>query len=104
MKTFDRSSSDKTPVHFSVDGDKFEALPPHWVPGAAQIAYAEQVKSGELYQGLIDFLTRTLTSDSSKRFLERFDSSENPITMAQMLDVVTWLIGDVYGDGSSTAE
>ena len=62
---------------------------------------------------MADFLDTVLLPESSVRFAKRMRSAEDPITGADLVETVNWLVGEVYGgrpttpsssspDGSST--
>jgi|SRR5687768_10004920 len=91
MKEFKVSNSDEK-IAFKIGDDTFYAISPNKVPGNVLIRYAEQVQGGRLYEANTSFFNRVLDKESGETFNHRMDSTENPITLETMMDVVEWLM------------
>lgn len=96
MKTFKQSGSTEE-VEFSIDDEVYKAVPPRSLPATALIRYAETVAEGKLFAAHERFFADALTEDSYKIFYDRLDSGQNPINITTMIEVASWLVGDIYG-------
>lgn len=94
------SSSDALDkVTFDVDGEDFIASPPNRLPANVLIRYSEKVQEGKLYEAHQEFFSKVLEEDSGTRFNHRLNSSDNPITLAMMIEIAEFLINE-YSDFS----
>lgn len=101
MKEFTIASSSEK-LAFKIGDDTFYALAPDKLPGNILIRYAEQVQGGKLYEANANFFNRVLIKDSGELFNHRLDSTENPITLDVMMNVVEWLM-EQYSNLSTRA-
>lgn len=92
------------PVTFDIDDDTFEAIPSNRLPAGALAKYFDQINDNRLFDAHDYFFQTVLTEDSSKKFFERMESIDNPITVTVMGDVASWLLGEVYMQGEASAE
>lgn len=102
-KTFNVTKTDE-PITFAVDSDEFEAIPADRLPAGALATYFSHIQAGDLFKAHDAFFETVLTEDSYKRFTERLNSKENPITVSVLGDIAAWLLGDEYMGGKATEE
>lgn len=100
MKDFTQSGSTED-VEFTIDGDVFKAIAPRNFPANAMIRYAETIAEGKVFSAHERFFADALTEESYKLFYDRLDSGVNPINIDTMIQVASWLVGEVYGGGNS---
>lgn len=92
------------PVTFMIDEDEFEAIPSNRLPAGSLAKYFAAVSDSKIFEAQELFFKAVLTDESYKRFEERINSMENPITIGVMGDIASWLLGEVYLQGEATAE
>lgn len=92
------------PVTFAIDEDTFEAIPANRLPAGVLAKYFEKINDSKIFEAHELFFNAILTEESSKRFIDRLDSTDNPITTGVLGDLATWLLGDVYLQGEASAE
>jgi len=102
-KTFNVTKTEE-PITFDVDGEEFEALPADRLPAGALAAYFQHINEGNLFKAHDAFFETVLTEDSYKRFNERLNSKDNPITINILGEIASWLLGDEYMGGKATEE
>lgn len=103
-KTFNVTKTD-APITFDVDGEEFESIPADRLPAGALAVYFKNINEGNLFVAHDSFFNTVLTEDSYKRFSERLNSKEDPITVQVLGEIASWLLGDEYmGSGSKDAE
>lgn len=90
MKTFKVANATE-PLEFQIGDDVFTAIPANRLPGYVLIKYVELVQEGKIYKAHQELFAKALVAESSKLFLDRLDSIENPITLEQMVEVAEWL-------------
>lgn len=99
-KEFKQSGSEDE-VEFTIDGDAFTALAPRRLPANVLIRYAESIGEGKLFAAHERFFADVLTEEGYKTFYDRLDSNVNPINIDTMIQVASYLVGEVYGGGNS---
>jgi len=92
------------PVKFSVDDDEYEAVPANRLPAAIIAKYFEKLNESRIFDAHDILFKAVLTEESAKRFFERLESTENPITVNVMGDIAAWLLGEVYMSGEAGDE
>lgn len=98
MREFNRSRAE--PVRFSMDGDIFDAVPE--IPANLMVDLVDKLTtpatdpSGQFKQAL-DVLRQLLTPDSRETFERRLSDPANPISLPQLTELTSWLLGEVYG-------
>lgn len=92
------------PVKFTVDEEEFEAIPSNRLPAGALAKYFAAINDNKLFDGQSLFFQAVLTEESYKRFDDRLNSTENPITFGVLGEVAAWLLSEVYLQGEATAE
>lgn len=102
-KTFNVTKTDE-PITFDVDGEEFEAIPADRLPAGALATYFQHINEGNLFKAHDAFFQTVLTDDSYKRFNERLNSKDNPITVQVLGDIAAWLLGDEYMGGKAGEE
>lgn len=102
-KTFNVTKTEE-PITFNVDEDEFEAIPADRLPAGALASYFQHINDGNLFKAHDAFFETVLTEDSYKRFNERLNSKENPITVNILGDIAAWLLGDEYMGGKVSEE
>ncbi len=102
-KTFNVTKTEE-PITFDVDGEEFEAIPADRLPAGALASYFQHINDGNLFKAHDSFFEVVLTEDSYKRFNERLNSKENPITVSVLGDIAAWLLGDEYMGGKASEE
>lgn len=102
-KTFSVTKTDE-PITFDVDGEEFEATPADRLPAGALATYFQHINEGNLFKAHDAFFETVLTEDSYKRFNERLNSKDNPITISVLGDIAAWLLGDEYMGGKAGDE
>ena len=100
VRSFDRARAN--PVQFMLDGELFEAVPDIPAKAMADLAgKATQVGSTTdttaQWAAIVDIMQSLLVPDSRARFDTRLSDPANPITLQQLIDLFTWLMGEVYG-------
>lgn len=101
-KTFNVTKTEESIV-FDVNEEEFEALPADRLPAGALATYFQHINDGNLFKAHDVFFETVLTEDSYKRFNDRLNDKENPITIGVLGDIAAWLLGDMYM-GSKEAE
>lgn len=102
MREFNRSRAE--PVPFSMDGDVFDAVPeiPAKMMAGLITKFANineaAVDPATRFEQALDVLRQLLTPDSRETFERRLDDSANPIGLRQVIELVQWLLGEVYGE------
>jgi hypothetical protein len=102
-KTFNVTKTEE-PITFDVDGEEFEAIPADRLPAGALATYFANINAGDLFKAHDAFFETVLTEDSYKRFSDRLNSKESPITVSVLGDIAAWLLGDEYMGGKATEE
>lgn len=92
------------PVKFTIDEDEFEAIPSNRLPAGALAKYFAAINDNNLFDAQALFFSAVLTAESYKRFDDRLNSTDRPITLALLGDVAAWLLGEVYLQGEATEE
>ncbi len=92
------------PVTFTIDEDKFEAIPANRLPAGALAKYFASINANNLFEAQEFFFSAVLTEDSLKTFNERMNSTDRPITVSLLGDIASWLLGDVYLQSEPTEE
>lgn len=90
-----------TPIQFQVDGDYFAALPTLPIPVMQRLIQASSEMQGETagpealdkVLGVFDIV---LMEESRERFRARLNSTENPVSLTQVMDIMVWLM-ELYG-------
>lgn len=107
-----RAAATAEPVTFTIDDDTFECVPVDRVPATAivdltalfDVADRSKGDAGSIGFGdaatmlraVIAFTEAVMVPASAARFAERLRDGGNPITLDQALDVMIWLVQDVY--------
>jgi hypothetical protein len=86
-------------VTFTLNGESYEAAAD--APGGALLDIAAQAgdetaNDGARAMAIATFLDSVLLPDSAERFADRFRDPLNPITLEQAVEVLQWLVGEVY--------
>lgn len=102
-KTFNVTKTAE-PITFDVDGEEFEAIPADRLPAGALADYFQHINEGNLFKAHDSFFKVVLNDDSYKRFNDRLNSKEDPITVSVLGDIAAWLLGDEYMGGKATEE
>lgn len=102
-KTFNVTKTEE-PITFDVDGEEFEAIAADRLPAGALATYFQYINEGNLFKAHDSFFETVLTEESYKRFNDRLNSKENPITVQVLGDIAAWLLGDEYMGGKATEE
>lgn len=89
------------PIIFTVGNDDFEAIPADSLSAGVLTKYFQEINEGNLFKAHDAFFKTALTEDSYKRFNDRLNDKENPITISVLGDSTAWLIGDEYSGGKS---
>lgn len=92
------------PITFDVDGEEFEAIPADSLPAGALATYFQLINEGNLFAAHDSFFKTVLNEDSYKRFNDRLNSTQSPITISVLGDIAAWLLGDEYMGGKATEE
>lgn len=103
MKDFSEPRPDKGPT-FTVDGDVFECVPV--LPGATIAAMARLSNTTDPAKQLseiADVLEMTLVPASAELFASRWKDTERPITMAQVAEIVKWVMTEYSGGRPTSA-
>ncbi len=100
-KTFNVGNTDE-PITFDVDGDEFVAIAADRLPAGALASYFQHINEGNLFKAHDSFFETVLTEDSYKRFNDRLNSKENPITVSVLGEIAAWLLGDEYMGGKAS--
>lgn len=99
MRAFDRTRSD--PVQFSMDGDTFEAVPeiPAYVLAelVERFSTATTTDAAAQFKQMLSVIRQLLVPDSRDLFERRLSDGANPISLPQLQELITWLMGEVYG-------
>lgn len=103
IKSFDIGTIAE-PVKFTVDGDEFEAIPSNRLPAGALAKYFTAINNNNLFEAQALFFAAVLTVESYKRFDDRLNSTEHPITIGILGDIAAWLLGEVYLQGEASEE
>lgn len=88
-------------IEFEIDGDQFTAIPASRLPGGALDRYFKAVSAGDIFEAHHDFFQVVLDKKSYDLFVERFNSTERPITLQMLGEVSGWLLGEEYMSGGS---
>jgi hypothetical protein len=102
-KTFNVTKTEE-PITFDVDGEEFEAIAADRLPAGALASYFQHINDGNLFKAHDVFFETVLTEDSYKRFNDRLNSKETPITISVLGDIAAWLLGDEYMGGKASEE
>lgn len=102
-KTFNVTKTE-APITFDVDGEEFEALPSDRLPAGALATYFQHINDGNLFKAHDAFFETVLTEDSYKRFSDRLNDKENPITVSVLGDIAAWLLGEEYMGNKDSKE
>ena len=102
-KTFNVTKTEE-PITFNVDEDEFEAIPADRLPAGALATYFQLINEGNLFKAQDAFFETVLTEDSYKRFNDRLNSKDNPITVQVLGDIAAWLLGDEYMGGKASED
>lgn len=102
-KTFNVTKTEE-PITFTVNGEDFEAIPADRLPAGALATYFQHINDGNLFKAHDSFFETVLTEDSYKRFNDRLNDKENPITVGVLGDIAAWLLGDMYMSGKTSDE
>lgn len=92
------------PITFDIDGDEYEAIPAHRLPAGALATYFQNINEGNLFKAHDEFFKTVLVEDSYKRFNDRINGGDEPITISVLGDIAAWLLGDEYMGGNPTEE
>lgn len=98
---FKNFTKKREPVWFQVDEDRFQALPVLPVPtmqlliGQAN-ALQGKAASPETLGEILHIFDTVLVPESAARFTERLKSTDNPVDLIQVMDILTWLM-EGYG-------
>lgn len=87
------------PVTFSIDTDDFEAIPANRLPAEALASYFQLINEGKLFDAHKTFFKTVLTEESSVLFSERMSSTDSPITVTLLGEIVSWLLSEIYMSG-----
>lgn len=97
MKDFTRAH---VPIVFTIDGDKFDAIPAIPAQTLMDMTTAFESMDGEdaveSMKAMQTVLEKFLMPASLRRFTERMASQEEPIEFPQVSDVIFWLM-EQYG-------
>jgi hypothetical protein len=90
-----------TPIQFQVDSDYFSALPTLPIPVMQQLIQVSAELQGKTMgpEALTDVLgvfDIVLMEESRERFKARLQSTENPVSLTQVMDIMVWLM-ELYG-------
>lgn len=85
------------PVEFRIDGESFYATPV--IPAAVMAEILPLARTGteaERLNALSRFLDTVLYQESAERLAARMRSPEEPLTLAEVAEVLQWLLEEVY--------
>jgi hypothetical protein len=88
-----RANSDE-PITFSMKGRDFKVK--RAVPGGWLLDVIAAPDTTTQVRSFIDFLDKIMDRDSAHVFAEAMHDEENPIELADIIDLANWLIEDVY--------
>lgn len=91
-------------VKFTIDEDEFEAIPANRLPAGSLAKYFASINANNLFEAQEYFFASVLTEESFKRFEERMNSNDSPITITLLGEIAAWLLGEVYLQGEATEE
>lgn len=91
-------------VKFTIDEEEFEAIPANRLPAGALAKYFTAINENKLFDAQDAFFAAVLVAESYKRFTDRLNSSETPITISLLGEISAWLLGEVYLQGEDTEE
>jgi len=93
-------------IEFELDDEQFEAHPScagEQLMAAVEIMSDEKVGIRQRIGGLLDFLDAVLKDDGGARIRERWAGKRDALDPRDLMDVVQWLVEEVYSDGRPTA-
>lgn len=83
-------------IEFTVDGEKYTALPASKLPSGTVIKYLNE-STGSPIESLLEFLTVVLDEDSAERFQARVDGeTDNPIPFGLLAEIAGWIVGEYF--------
>ena len=90
-----------TPIQFQVDGDHFAALPTLPIPVMQRLIQASSDMEGksagpESLDQVLGIFDIILMEESRERFKARINSTEHPVSLTQVMDIMVWLM-ELYG-------
>lgn len=95
MTTKDFTTPVTEAITFTIDGEEFSALPASKLPSGTVIKYLNNSTASPI-ESLLDFLTVVLDEDSSKRFEERVEGTDNPIPFGLLSEIASWIVGEYF--------
>lgn len=96
------AAANTDPLPFTVGDDPYEFFATAQAPAAALLKIAAASASDDedganVMQATVDFLDSVLLEASREKFAERMSSADSPITLAQIGEIVKWLVEEYAG-------
>src|SRR5687768_7652287 len=88
-------TSEEDELYFTVGGDDYRYYPLKVLPAMFMIELLAGETNRQAMRGSVEFLDQVLPEEQAKHFADRLRSKDNPITMEQLGNVVSWLV-EVY--------
>lgn len=100
LKSFSGSGkAGADPIEFDVAGVKIKALPT--VSGMTTLRFLEGISSDESRDNLAAvrlYLDKSFDADNKKLFLKTVDDPDNEIELADLTEIMSWLVEKRAGD------